>query len=120
MNKVMNTKIWLIIIALMHTCMGVLIPMLEYGNTDNFGIFLYFFVLSAHLFYVIIFTENQTQDRLGVILCAPVVIWFVLSAFMKLEMYGFPIAPMPDALMPIIFWSMPVISGIYNWNSDKN
>jgi len=27
---------------------------------------------------------------------------------------------MPQALMPIIFWSMPVISGIYNWNSDKN
>ena len=120
MNKLMNTKIWLIIIAFMHTCMGVLIPMLQYGNTDNLGILLYFFVLSAHLFYVIIFTENKTQDRLGVVLCAPVVIWFILSAFMKLEMYGFPIAPMPDALLPIIFWFMPVISGIYNWNSDKN
>ena len=80
MNKVMNTKIWLIIIALMHTFMGVLIPILEHGNADNLGVFLYFFVLSVHLFYVIIFTKNQTQDRLGVVLCAPMVIWFVFSA----------------------------------------
>ena len=120
MNKVMNTKIWLIIIALMHTVMGVLLPMLEHGNINNLGIFLYFLILSVHLFYIIIFTKNQIQDRLGVVLCAPMVIWFVVSAIMKLEMYGFPIAPMPDTLIPIIFWSMPVISGIYNWNSDKN
>ena len=59
MNKIMNTKIWLIIIALMHTFMGVLIPILEHGNNDNLGVFLYFFVLSVHLFYVIIFVSCQ-------------------------------------------------------------
>ena len=120
MNKIMNTKVWLIIIAFMHTILGILMPMLEYGNIDNLGIFLYFLVLSMHLFYVIIFTENQTQDRLGVILCFPMVIWFVISSIMKLEMFGFPIASMPSALIPIFFWTMPVISGIYNWNSDQN
>ena len=118
MNKIMNTKVWLIIIAFMHTILGILMPMLEYGNIDNLGIFLYFLVLSIHLFYVIIFTENQTQDRLGVILCFPMVIWFVISSIMQLEMFGFPIASMPSALIPIFFWTMPVISGIYNWNSD--
>ena len=118
MNKIMNTKFWLIIIAFMHTILGILMPMLEYGNIDNLGIFLYFLVLSVHLFYVIIFTENQTQNKLGVMLCAPMVIWFIISSIMKLEMFGFPIASMPNALIPIFFWTMPVISGIYNWNSD--
>ena len=48
------------------------------------------------------------------------VIWFVISSIMKLEMFGFPIASMPNALVPIIFWTMPVISGIYNWNFNKS
>ena len=120
MNKIMNTKFWLIIIAFMHTIFGILMPMLEYGNIDNLGIFLYFLILSVHLFYVIIFTKNQTQNKLSVILCAPMVIWFVISSIMKLEMFGFPIASMPNALIPIIFWTMPVISGIYNWNFNKS
>lgn len=120
MNKIMNTKFWLIIIAFMHTILGILMPMLEYGNIDNLVIFLYFLVLSVHLFYVIIFTKNQTQNKLSVILCAPMVIWFVISSIMKLEMFGFPIASMPNALIPIIFWTMPVISGIYNWNFNKS
>ena len=119
MNKIMNIKIWLIIIALMHTVMGVLIPLIQFGNKENLGIFLYFFAISVHLFYVILFTKDQNQARLGTILCAPMVFWFIISAVMKLEMYGFPIAEMPAALMPIIFWTMPVISGIINWNSDK-
>ena len=107
MNKIMNTKFWLIIIAFMHTILGILMPMLEYGNIDNLGIFLYFLVLSVHLFYVIIFTENQTQNKLSVILCAPMVIWFVISSIMKLEMFGFPIASMPNALVEVGFLSNP-------------
>ncbi len=120
MKKIMKPKIWLIIIAIMHTFMGVLIPLLQFGNIENLGVFLYFFVISVHLVYIILFTKNQNQARLGAIFCSPVVIWFIVSAIMKLEMYGFPIAAMPDALMPIIFWSMPVVSGIINWNADNN
>ena len=119
MNKIMNTKIWLIIIASMHTLMGVLVPLLQFGNMENLGVFLYFFVISIHLFYAILFTKNQNQNRLAIALCIPVIFWFIASAIMNLEMYGFPIAAMPDALMPIIFWSMPVISGIYNLNYNK-
>ena len=120
MKIIKKPKIWLTIIALMHTFMGVLIPMIQLGNSENLGVFLYFLIISVHLFYVILFTKGQNQARLGIILCAPVVIWFIISAFMKLEMYGFPIAEMPAALMPIVFWTMPIIAGFYNWNSNKN
>ena len=120
MSKVMNTKVWLTIITLMHTFMGVLVPLIQFGNIENIGVFMYFFVISVHLIYAILFTKGQNQDRLAVVLCSPIVLWFILSAIMKLEMYDFPIAAMPDALMPIIFWSMPVASGIINWNADNN
>ena len=120
MNVIKNSKIWLTIIALMHTFMGVIIPIIQLGNGENLGVLLYFLIISVHLFYVILFTKGQNQARLGVILCAPVVGWFIISAIMKLEMYGFPIAEMPTALMPIVFWTMPIIAGLYNWNSNKN
>ena len=119
MSKVMNTKVWLTIITLMHTFMGVLVPLMQFGNIENIGVFLYFFVISVHLIYAILCTKDQNQDRLAVVLCSPIVLWFIVSAIMKLEMYDFPIAAMPDALLPIIFWSMPIISGIFNLNSRK-
>ena len=121
MKIIRNTKIWLTIIALMHTFMGVLMPIIQFGsNRENLGVFLYFLIISVHLFYVILFTKGQNQARLGIVLCAPVVTWFIISAIMKLEIYGFPIAEMPAALMPIVFWTMPIIAGLYNWDSDKN
>ena len=119
MSKVMNTKVWLTIITLMHTFMGVLVPLIQFGNIENIGVFLYFSVISVHLIYAIFCTKDQNQDRLAVVLCSPIVLWFIVSAIMKLEMYDFPIAAMPDALLPIIFWSMPIISGIFNLNSRK-
>ena len=32
MDKIMNTKIWLIIIAVMHTFMGVIVSYQQFGN----------------------------------------------------------------------------------------
>ena len=33
-------------------------------------------------------TEGQEQARLATVLCAPVVVWFVISAVMGLEIMG--------------------------------
>ena len=51
-------------------------------------------------------------------LCAPFVAWFVISAIMKLNMFGVPVAEMPGALMPLILWALPAVTGIMNWNTD--
>ena len=51
-------------------------------------------------------------------LCAPFVAWFIISAIMKLNMFGVPVAEMPGALMPLTLWALPAVTGIMNWNTD--
>jgi hypothetical protein len=118
-TKIMNPKIWLILIAVMHTFMGVIGSYMTMGGSiENLSIFLYLGTVSVYLLYAAFMTEGQAQARLATILCAPVVVWFIISAIMKLEMYGVPVAEMPSGLLPIVLWTMPALTGIMNWNSD--
>ena len=119
MNKIMKPKIWLIILALMHLFMGVIGGYITNdGSMENISVFLYLGIVSIYLLYVAFMTEGQTQARLAVVLCAPIVVWFVIGFIMKLELYGVPVAEMPSGLLPLTLWSLPALTGIMNWNSD--
>ena len=63
-------------------------------------------------------TEGQIQARLATVLCAPFLAWFIISAIMKLNMFGQPIAEMPMALLPLFLWMMPALTGFMNWDSE--
>ena len=118
-TKIMEPKIWLILIAVMHTFMGVIGSYMTMGGSvDNLAIFLYLGVVSVYLLYAAFMTEGQAQARLSAVLCTPVVVWFIISAIMNLEMYGVPVAEMPSGLLPITLWTLPALTGIMNWNSD--
>ena len=115
----MKPKIWLIILALLHLFMGVIGGYITYGGSmENLSVFLYLGIVSIYLLYVAFMTEGQTQARLAVVLCAPMVIWFIIGFIMKLELYGVPVAEMPSGLLPLTLWSLPALTGIMNWNSD--
>jgi hypothetical protein len=47
-----------------------------------------------------------------------VVVWFIISAIMQLEMMGVAVAEIPSGLFPIVLWALPAITGIMNWNTD--
>tara|TARA_B100000073_G_scaffold206567_1_gene171399 strand:- start:347 stop:706 length:360 start_codon:yes stop_codon:yes gene_type:complete len=117
-DMIMKPKIWLIVIAVMHTLMGVIATYIAIGNTDNLALIIQFGFISVYLLYVAFMTEGQNQARLATVLCAPFVAWFVISAIMKLNMFGVPVADMPGALMPLTLWALPAITGIINWNTD--
>ena len=117
-EMIMKPKIWLIILAVMHTLMGVIATYIAIGNTDNLALIIQFGFISVYLLYVAFMTEGQNQARLATVLCAPFVAWFVISAIMKLNMFGVPVAEMPGALMPLILWALPAVTGIMNWNTD--
>ena len=113
--NIKSPKIWLIILALMHTFMGVIGSYLTMGGSvENLSIFLYLSIVSIYLLYIAFLTEGQTQARFSVLLCSPVVLWFIISAIMKLEMLGAPVAEMPSGLLPLFLWTMPTITGIMN------
>ena len=117
-EKLMKPKIWLIIITLLHSFMGVIVPYIQKGGgKDDLAMILFFLTVSVYLLYAAFMTEGETQARLAAVLCAPVVVWFIVSAIMQLEMMGMPVAKLPGALFPMVMWSLPAITGIMNWNS---
>ena len=119
MDKILNTKLWLIILATIHTFMGVIAGYFTMGGSiETLALFLYMGVVTVYLLYAAFMTEGQSQARFATVLCAPMVLWFLIGAIMKLEMLGHPVAALPKGLPPIFLWTMPTICGIRNWNSD--
>ena len=115
---IMKPKIWIIVLAVMHTLMGVIATYIIVGNADNLASIIQLVFISIYLLYVAFMTEGQTQARLATVLCLPFIVWFIISAMMKLNMFGVPVAEMPGALMPLTLWGLPTITGILNWNTD--
>ncbi len=118
-DMIMKPKIWLVLIAVMHSVVGIIVPVIQMGgNKDDLAIVLYFLLVSVYLIYAAFMIEGKNQARMAVVLCAPVVVWFIISGIMRLEMMGAPVAELPSALVPLILWGLPTITGILNWNID--
>ena len=118
-DMLMKPKIWLIVIAVMHSVVGVIVPVIQMGaSRDDLAIVLYFLTVSVYLFYAAFMTEGKAQAKLATVLCAPVVVWFIVSAIMQLKMMGVPVAEIPSGLVPLILWGSPTVTGIMNWNTD--
>ena len=119
-KSILNTKVWLTIIGVMHLLMGVIVNYMENGSEDNLAGFGFFAMISFYLLYVAFMTEGQVQARLAVIFCGPVVVWFVVCMVMDLSLFGAPVAPMPEAVLPLVLWGMPALCGILDWNMDES
>ena len=120
MNMIKKPKIWLIVLALMHTFMGVIGSYVQMGGgTEYLAVILYFLSVSVYLTYAAFMTEGQEQARLAAVLCGPVFVWFVICAAMGLDMAGEPAAPFPQAILPMILWGMPALCGVMGWNMDE-
>ena len=118
-DMIMKPKIWLIIITLLHSVMGVIVPFIQMGGgKDDLAMILFFLTVSVYLLYAAFMTEGETQARLAAVLCAPVVVWFIVSAAMGLKIMGVPVAEFPSGLLPLTLWSLPAITGALNWNSN--
>ena len=118
LNTILNTKIWLLIIAVMHMLMGVGGSYVQVGS-DYLALIGFFATVGVYLFYAGLMTEGQEQARLAAVLCGPVFVWFVICAAMGLDMAGQPAAPFPESIVPMILWGMPALCGVMGWNMDE-
>ena len=108
MNILHNTKIWLLIIAVMHMLMGVGASYVQMGN-EHLAMIGFFAAVGVYLFYAALMTEGQEQARLAAVLCGPVFVWFVIAAAMGLDMAGEPAAPFPEAIVPRSSGACPLV-----------
>ena len=118
MSSILNTKVWLLIVAVMHMVMGVGASYAQLGS-DHLALIGFFAAVGVYLFYAGLMTEGQEQARLAAVLCGPVFVWFVISAAMGLDMAGEPAAPFPQAVLPMILWGMPALCGVMGWNMNE-
>ena len=118
LNSILNTKVWLLIIATMHMIMGVGASYVELGS-EELAVIGFFAAVGFYLIYAGLMTEGQEQARLAAVLCGPVFVWFVIAAGMDLDMAGQAAAPLPEAILPIILWGMPALCGVMGWNMDE-
>ena len=118
LNSILNTKVWLLIIATMHMIMGVGASYAELGS-EHIAMIGFFAAVGFYLIYAGLMTEGQEQARLAAVLCGPVFVWFVIAAGMDLDMAGQAAAPLPEAILPMILWGMPALCGVMGWNMDE-
>ena len=118
LNSILNTKVWLLIIATMHMIMGVGASYVELGS-DYLAMIGFWAAIGTYLFYAGLMTEGQEQARLAAVLCGPIFVWFVIAAGMDLDMAGQAAAPLPEAILPMILWGMPALCGVMGWNMDE-
>ena len=62
-EMIMKPKIWLIILAVMHTLMGVIATYVIVGNVDNLASIIQLGFVSIYILYVAFMTEGQNQAR---------------------------------------------------------
>ena len=120
-TEVLNPKWWLIITAFIHTFVGMLSTYDSSNDNETFvlGIML---IIPVYMLYAAFMTEGQTQARLAAVIAGPMVVWFLVSAAMGLEVtyptenetWGFS----ADLVPPVLVWGMSALTGVLGWNMD--
>jgi hypothetical protein len=119
LKKICNVKIWLIILAIIHTVVGVLAPLDPHSDAqlEITGVFL---AISVYLLYAAFGTSGQEQARWATVLCGPIWVWFVVCGALELQGVGNNSWSLsPELIPPLVVWGMTALSGILHWNMDE-
>ena len=113
-------RIWLIVLALLHTGPGVLIPYISMGGgAEYLSTILLFLCFSVYILYLAFSTKGEIQTGLSDVVCLPVPMFFIIGAFLKLDIMEVPVAPFPETIFPIVVCTLPILNGVLNWNSTS-
>ncbi len=119
MSKLTNVKSWLIILAFVHTLIGVIINYQQNGNLENLSSFMVLGSVSIYLLFAAFMVTGNSQARLTIVLCAPFLILFLISIIMNLHMFGAPVATMPEGILPLFLWTMPILCSFKQLRDNK-
>ena len=89
------------------------------GGAEYLSTILLFLCFTVYILYLAFSTKGENQTRLSVVICLPVPMFFIIGAFLKLDIMEVPVAPFPEAIFPIVVWTLPILTGVLNWNSTS-
>jgi len=132
LRRILNPKVWLIIVAIPHTLFGALVPLFNSDvESSQFSSASYGLVNSMVLLSIYLFTEGKSLSRMTAVVGSSVFIWilamivinpsnnFELSAELAppfLYKFSFNIELAP----PLILWGLLSLSGLIHWNGPQN
>tara|TARA_S200000501_G_scaffold112223_1_gene105550 strand:- start:616 stop:891 length:276 start_codon:yes stop_codon:yes gene_type:complete len=89
------------------------------GGAEYLSTILLFLCFTIYILYVVFSTKGQNQARLSVVICLPVLMFFIIGAFLKLDIMDVPVAPFPETIFPIVVWTLPILTWALNLNSTS-
>ena len=114
LKKILNPKIWLLIVAIGHT-LATIIPVLsenglDMGETEvEYAVWRIVSLIIPMVFIALTFTK-EIQAKLATVIAGPV--WVMFVVWIALE--GFETLLIP----PLVLWGLLALSGVLhgNWN----
>ena len=119
MSKLMDVKIWLIVLAFVHTLMGIIVNYQQNGNIENLSNFMVLGCISVYILFAAFFESGNNQAKLAIVICLPFLILFIISPTMKLNMFDTPVAEMPQGFLPLFLWAMPILCSLKKIRNNK-
>jgi hypothetical protein len=131
LRRILNPKVWLIIVGVPHTLFGALVPLFNSDiESSQFSSASFGLVNSMVLLSIYLFAEGKSLSRMTAVVGGSVFIWilamivinpsnnFELSAELAppfLYKFSFNIELAP----PLILWGLLTISGLIHWNGAQ-
>tara|TARA_B100001564_G_C20418685_1_gene569106 strand:- start:136 stop:609 length:474 start_codon:yes stop_codon:yes gene_type:complete len=131
LRRILNPKVWLIIVLIPHTLFGALVPLFNSDiESSQFSSASYGLVNSVVLLSIYLFTQGKSLSRMTAVVGGSVFVWilamiiinpsnnFELSAELAppfLYKFSFNIELAP----PLILWGLLTISGLLHWNGSQ-
>mgnify|MGYP001197783986 FL=1 len=131
LRRILNPKVWLIIVLIPHTLFGALVPLFNSDiESSQFSSASYGLVNSVVLLSIYLFTHGKSLSRMTAVVGGSVFVWilamivinpsnnFELSAELAppfLYKFSFNIELAP----PLILWGILTVSGLLHWNGPQ-
>ena len=119
LKKILNPKIWLIIMALLHAAVGTILGT-DWGDEPQVLIGGFMLLTSITMLYVAFCMHGQEQARLTAVIAGPAWVWFVVVCAMGLTWQVGSGDPMEmtfaENLPPIAMWGLTALSGVLHGN----
>ncbi|MBG17982.1 MAG: hypothetical protein CMB77_06500 [Euryarchaeota archaeon] len=118
LKKILNPKIWLLVVAIGHS-LATILPVLsdnglDMGETEvEYAVWRIVSMIIPMVFIALTFTK-EIQAKLATVIAGPVWVMFVVSIAME----GFETLFIP----PLVLWGLLALSGVLhgNWQTSEN
>ena len=131
LRKILDPKVWLMIVAISHTLFGSLVPMLkaELGS-DDFISASYGLVIGVVLLSIFFFANEEALAKMTGVIAGAVFCWIILLSLiseggdfqLSAELsppFIYKFSLNIELAPPLILWGLLSLSGFLNW-SDHN